>query len=189
MSSVKQEEAGRRGRVTRVAIRALALDERDRLQPVWLALHEHHIGIAPRLAGMPARVAQEAWNRRRAIYAEWAKDPETFVLVAEAEHQLVGYAFVTINRGYSSWDSGERQAQLQTLSVAPEMRSQGVGEQLLAAVRERLAAAGIESIALGAAHPNERAHRFYERHGFRPAEIVFVGTTEVRRDDSARRLQ
>jgi ribosomal protein S18 acetylase RimI-like enzyme len=46
------------------------------------------------------------------------------------------------------------------------MRGQGVGEQLLAAVRERLARAGIERIALGAACANEAAHRLYERHGF-----------------------
>ncbi len=160
-----------------VKIRPLAVHDFDRLEPLWLALHEHHVRISPRLAGMPARLAHESWARRRANYIHWASGPDTFVLVAEANHQLVGYAFVTVASGYSSWNSGERQAQLETLSVAPSIRGQGIGDRLLAAVRERLSRAGIESIALTAACANDGAHRFYERHGFRRAEIVFVGTT------------
>jgi ribosomal protein S18 acetylase RimI-like enzyme len=158
-------------------IRPLALHEFDRLKPLWLALHEHHVRISPTLAGMTARSAHESWARRRANYMQWAKDPDTFVLVAECDHQLVGYAFVTVASGYSSWNSGERQAQLETLSVAPSMRGQAVGERLLATVRDRLATAGFERITLSAACANDGAHRFYERHGFRRAEVVFVGIT------------
>ena len=160
-----------------VKVRALAVHEFDRLEPLWLALHEHHVPISARLAGMPARSADESWTRRRANYIKWANAPETFVLGAEAEHQLLGYAFVRVSPGYSSWNSGERQAQLETLAVAPAIRGQGVGEQLLAPVRERLAKAGIDTISLSAICANERAHCFYERHGFRRAEIVFVGAT------------
>jgi ribosomal protein S18 acetylase RimI-like enzyme len=152
-------------------IRRLAAHELDRLQPLWLALHEHHVRISPRLAGMTARPGRESWARRRARYARWAGDPDTFVLVAEANHHLVGYAFVTIGSGYSSWNGGERQAQLETLSVAPSMRGQGRGTRLLAAVRDRLASAGIESLVISAACANHAAHRFYERHGFRRAEV------------------
>jgi ribosomal protein S18 acetylase RimI-like enzyme len=104
-------------------------------------------------------------------------DPESFVLVAEANHQLLGYAFVTVGFGYSSWDSGQRQAQLETLSVAPSRRGHGLGTRLLGAVRDHLGDAGIETLALSAACPNDAAHRFYERHGFRRTEVVFVGTT------------
>jgi len=67
------------------------------------------------------------------------------------------------------------------------MRGQGVGEQLLAAVRERLARAGIERIALGAACANEGAPRLYERHGFRRAEIVFVSAVRDAADSRRRR--
>jgi ribosomal protein S18 acetylase RimI-like enzyme len=154
----------------------------DHLEPLWLALHEHHLRISPRLAGMPARSTDESWARRRAVYIESAKAPGTFVLAAEADNELVGYAFVTVSAGYSSWNSGEWQAQLETLSVAPAMRGKGVGERLLAAVCERLAKAGIETISLSAICANEGAHRFYERHGFRRAEIVFVGATAAQRD-------
>ncbi len=161
------------------SIRPLAVPEFDRLEPLWLALHEHHLRISPRLAGMTPRSAHESWARQRANYLESAKNPDSFVLGAEADHQLVGYAFVTVASGYSSWNSGERQAQLETLSIAPAMRGQAVGARLLAAVRDRLVTAGFESIALSAAYANDGAHRFYERHGFRRAEVVFVGATKA----------
>jgi GNAT superfamily N-acetyltransferase len=112
---------------------------------------------------MTARSAEESWARRRTKYARWLEDPDSFVLVAEANHQLLGYAFVTVGSGYSSWDSGRQQAQLETLSVAPSMRGHGLGSRLLGAVRDQLGDAGIETLALSAACPNDAAHRFYER--------------------------
>jgi ribosomal protein S18 acetylase RimI-like enzyme len=181
MTSMQQEEAGGGQTVAPlVAIRPLAVHELGRLEPLWVALHEHHVRLSPRLAGMPARRADESWALRRAKYIRWANDSDAFALVAEAEGRVVGYAFVTLASGYSSWNGGERLAQLETLSVAPASRGQGAGERLLAAVRERLNAAGIERVALTALCANERAHRFYERHGFRPAEIVLVGATDVK---------
>jgi quinol monooxygenase YgiN len=79
------------------------------------------------------------------------------VLVAEAGHQLIRHAFVTLTSGYSSWDSGERQAQLETLSVARPMRGQAIGARLLAAVA--IALPGRES----KASRSERLARTTER--------------------------
>src|SRR4051812_33795816 len=130
--------------------RVLGTEELDRLEPLWLALHAHHVRIAPRLAGMLAVSAAESWRRRRARYIDWVKTPGAFVLGAEADGELLGYAFVRVDAGHCSWNGGDRQAQLETLSVAPAMRGLGVGIRLLDAVRQRLHAAGIESIALTA---------------------------------------
>lgn len=160
-----------------VTIRPLAADELDRLEPIWLELHEHHVRISPRLAGMLARSRPESWASRRVKYARWTQDPDTFVLVAERDHELLAYAFVTVGSGYSSWNGGERQAQLETLSVMPSMRGQGLGSRLLDSVRDRLADAGVEYLAIAAASTNDQAHRFYARHGFRHAEVVLVGAT------------
>lgn len=100
------------------------------------------------------------------------------MLGAEVDDQFVGYAFVTVGPGYSSCNSGERHAHLETLAVAPSFRGQGVGEQLLGAMRQQLDTAGVGRIALSAVCANAGAHRFYERHGFRRAEVVFVGRTQ-----------
>ena len=69
-------------------------------------------------------------------------------------------AFVTLGAGYSSWDSGERLAELETLSVAPSSCGHGLGARLLSAVRERLASAGIEHLALTSAVTNVGSHRY-----------------------------
>ena len=163
-------------------IRPLAAHEIDRLEPLWLALHEHHVRAEPRVAGMAARSRDASWRRRRVAYLRWMADPETFVLVAETGDELVGYAFVTVAAGYSVWDSGRRAAQLETLSIAPLMRGQGLGERLLASVRERLAGAGIETLVLTVACANDGAQRFYARHGFRRAELLLVGATATDQD-------
>ncbi len=43
----------------------------------------------------------------------------------------VGYAFVTVGPGYASWATGDRLAELETLSVLPEHRGSGLGAALL----------------------------------------------------------
>jgi len=159
------------------SIRPLDPRELARLEPLWVALHDYHMLISPRLAGFHPRSPEESWRHRWARYARWLEDPDTFVLVAERGGDLVGYAFVTFGMGWSSWNSGERIAELQTLSIAPSSRGQGLGSQLLAAVRDKLASMGIKYMAIGALVSNIDAQRFYERHGFNEAELVLVGPT------------
>jgi ribosomal protein S18 acetylase RimI-like enzyme len=159
------------------SIRPLESHELARLEPLWVALHDHHLLISSRLAGLHPRSPEDSWRRRWSRYARWLEDPDTFVLVAERGGDLVGYAFVTFGIGWSSWNSGERIAELQTLSIAPSSRGQGLGSQLLAAVRDKLASTGIQYMAIGALVSNIDAQRFYERHGFNKAESVLVGPT------------
>lgn len=161
------------------SIRPIRGEELDRLKPLWLALQDHHMRISPRLADLPKRSPDESWRRRHAKYAHWLERPGTFVLVAERDDDLVGYAFVTIEPGYASWDSGDQLAELETLSIAPAARGQRVGSRLVAAVRARLASDGITQLAVTSAITNVGSHRFYERHGFNKAHTVFVGPTNL----------
>lgn len=66
-------------------------------------------------------------------------------------------------------------AELETLSVLPEHRSEGVGAALLGAVWSRLAEIGVEDLAITAAKSNVDSHRFYERQGFTQGFVVFYG--------------
>jgi ribosomal protein S18 acetylase RimI-like enzyme len=159
------------------SIRPLDPDELARLEPLWVALHDYHMLISPRLVGLHPRSPEDSWRRRWARYARWLEDPDAFVLVAERGGDLVGCAFVTFGMGWSSWNSGERIAELQTLSIAPTSRGHGLGSQLLAAVRDKLASTGIQYMAIGALVSNIDAQRFYGRHGFNKAELVLVGPT------------
>jgi GNAT superfamily N-acetyltransferase len=149
--------------------------ELDLLEPLWNALQMHHAKVLPALAGgAPPRPAAISWERRRVKYQSWLEDPETFFLLAEDEDEAVGYAFVTVGPAYAGWQTG-RLAGLETLSVLSGHRGRQVGGQLLEAAWERLAELGIDEMAITTAITNVDSHRFYERHGFRQAFVIYHG--------------
>jgi ribosomal protein S18 acetylase RimI-like enzyme len=147
----------------------------DALEPLWNALQEHHAEVLPLLGDQTGpRSLADAWERRRARYERWLEDSETFVVVAEADEQPVGYAFVTVGSDYAGWTTG-RLAELETLSVLPEHRGSQIGSQLLDAVWSKLAERGVEEMVIRTAVTNVDSHRFYERHGFRQGFVIYYG--------------
>ena len=82
----------------------------------------------------PARATADAWRIRLAKYERWLDDPDTFFIIAEVDGRPAGYAFVTVGMPYACWERGERLAKLETLSVLPDHRGNGVGAALLEAV-------------------------------------------------------
>lgn len=150
--------------------------ELDAVEPLWNALQAHHEEITPGLGEWTAkRDANEAWRVRRAKYERWLGNPDTFFIVAEATGEPVGYAFVTVGPGYASWQTGERLAELETLSVLPERRSDGIGAALIDAVWKRLAELGVEDMQITTTTTNLDSHRFYEREGFQQGFVVYYG--------------
>lgn len=155
---------------------ANTVDELAAVEPLWNALQEHHSEITPSLAERaPKRELADAWRLRRGKYERWLTDPETFFVIAEEEGRPIGYAFVTVGPGYASWATGQRLAELETLSVLPEHRGGGVGEALLDAVWARLAEVDIDDLAITTAVTNVDSHRFYERQGFAKSFVVYYG--------------
>jgi ribosomal protein S18 acetylase RimI-like enzyme len=153
--------------------------ELDLLEPAWNALQEHHSAVVPALGGeTPPRGLADAWERRRAKYAGWLEDCEAFFVIAEREGAVAGYAFLTVSPGFAAWATGPI-ATLETLSVVSEHRRSGLGAQLLDAAWSRLAERGVREMAITAAVSNVDSHRFYERHGFEQAFVVYYG----KRDD------
>jgi hypothetical protein len=61
------------------------------IEPLWNALHEHHSQIEPKLAGStPKRDLPAAWELRRAKYASWLEEPDTFFVLAECKRERSG---------------------------------------------------------------------------------------------------
>lgn len=79
-------------------------------------------------------------------------------LVAEVSGQVVGMAV------YGTHDDD---LVLWKLYVLPEHHSRGIGRRLLEAVLARAAELGHRSLSVSVVAGNDRALRFYERHGFR----------------------
>ena len=65
------------------------------------------------------------------------------------------------------------------LLLVPELRSQGIGEQVLKGFTEYVKADGGKAIMLGVVKDNERAYQFWNRMGFE-----FVRETEPRKFDN-----
>lgn len=147
----------------------------DDLEPMWRALHSHHLTVDPRLPGVPMREVDDTWPRRRVEYEEWLAEPDAFVMIAEDGERPVGYALVHLHPADDCWVTGERFAELESLSVLPEARDGGIGAALMAAVYEELRRLGVHALEIGVLSTNEGAIRFYERQGFRPWVVHYLG--------------
>jgi ribosomal protein S18 acetylase RimI-like enzyme len=146
-------------------------DEIDRLAPLWRALRDHHAT----LPAMPSvRSLEDSWERRRGQYLDWLSRDGHTLLVAEREGELLGYAMVSINVGAATWDLGDQTAEIETLSVLEAERGRAVGRALTEAAAEVAAQAGVRSVAVGVAHTNADAIRFYEREGFKPFYVLML---------------
>lgn len=148
------------------------------LEPLWGALQAHHAAVLPVLGDRtPPRSQADSWALRCERYERWLSDGETFFLLAEGSNGPVGYAFVTVGAGYAGWRTG-RLAELQTLSVLPQYRSEDIGGRLLDGVWARLEERGVDEMTITTASANLDSHRFYERHGFQRSFLVYYGKRE-----------
>lgn len=143
------------------------------LEPLWRALYEHHRAIAEGVAGV--RPYEDTWKQRQGQYRDWLTgDGEAALLLAERDDRVVGYAMLTAGPGAATWDLGDRVVEIETLSVLSEERGSGVGAALMSASRSWALERGATTVAVGLAHTNEGARRFYEREGFTPFYLDMV---------------
>jgi len=164
------------GRVD-LAIRRAGAEALDRLRPLWLELHHHHQAVGGPALG-PYVGDDESWTARRELYAEFLAGGG-FAVLAERGGELIGYAMVAIKTSAETefddtWRSGPQVAEIETLSVAPAARGQGIGSALLDRVDDELEAAGIDDVVIAAFATNAVAIRLYERRGFRPASLYLI---------------
>ena len=66
-----------------------------------------------------------------------------------------------------SLEHGGLMAEIDEFFVAPQLRSTGVGSQLLTVAERDITALGLKQVQLQLGVGNQRGRRFYERHGFR----------------------
>ena len=84
--------------------------------------------------------------------------------LAECGDVTAGYLVCTL---VYSFEHGGLMAEIDELYVHAPWRSQGIGQQLLAAARAALAARACVSLQMQVADDNDRAQRFYAQLGFR----------------------
>jgi ribosomal protein S18 acetylase RimI-like enzyme len=159
-----------------VDIVRLSPERLDELEPLWASLVEHQYSLTPHLAAR-ARPVSDSWRDRRALERRWLEEePRSFVLGAELDGALVGYAFVRVISGNTSasLSISDPHAELATLSVGPDMRGRGIGRMLTRAVHAELRRIGVPDVTISVITTNSDAVRFYEREGAVPFVTVFL---------------
>jgi len=91
-------------------------------------------------------------------------DPATQLIVGEEAGRIVATYQLSILPGLAQ--RGQTRAQLESVRVAAELRSQGIGADLVADAEARARSAGARLIQLTTHASRARAHAFYERLGF-----------------------
>jgi ribosomal protein S18 acetylase RimI-like enzyme len=145
----------------------------DELGPLFRAMHEHHRESGPQL--LPFRSSDEAWERRRGHYAALLESGRGHLLLAEENGRAIGYAMVSQTGGQATLATGDRMAELETLSVEEVERGQGVGRALMDAAYAVMRELGASEVMLYVLEGNDGAVRFYERVGMRPYLRVMLG--------------
>lgn len=103
-------------------------------------------------------------------FLEFLADPNGHVLVCETGSHLAAYALVWTGPAarppLGSAVSGGRLAHLSKFYLRPGLVGSGLAAELLEGVVEVGRGLGCDTLWLGTGQHNERALRFYEKHGF-----------------------
>jgi ribosomal protein S18 acetylase RimI-like enzyme len=123
------------------------------------AWQEGYRGLMPQeyLDGLEVAERLTGWQERLANPREGSR-----LLVGTVDEQVAGFAVFGAARDPDSGEDGE----LFAINVHPDHWRAGVGSRLLVEVHTGLADLGHENAVLWVVAGNDRARRFYERHGW-----------------------
>lgn len=145
----------------------LGVAEVDLVEGLWKEMVGHHRELTGDT--YPVRDTETAWRRRRAQYVGWLESGEGHLFLVPGEGDgkpPLGYAFLRIASSGPTWNLGDSVGELESLSVTAEARGLGIGTELIAHCRERLAELGAQWWTVSVISANAAAVDLYEREGF-----------------------
>ena len=104
-------------------------------------------------------------------FDEIRADLRSDLIVGEQDGRIVATYQISYLPGLSL--KAARRAQVESVSVASDLRGRGIGAMMMADAETRARAAGCSLIQLTTNATRADAHRFYERLGFTPSHIGF----------------
>jgi ribosomal protein S18 acetylase RimI-like enzyme len=102
-------------------------------------------------------------------FAAIKADPNQRLLVAEGDGAIVGSLQLTFIAGLSH--RGAWRGQIEAVRIARDLRSQGLGREMILWAVERCRERGCRMVQLTTHKSRHRAHAFYERLGFEPSHV------------------
>jgi ribosomal protein S18 acetylase RimI-like enzyme len=110
---------------------------------------------------------QSYWDAFAAITA----DPRSKLIVVERDRRVVGTMQLTFIA--SMTHQGAERLLVETVNVARDMRSQGIGEAMVRWAIEAAKARGVKHVTLSSHKSRRRAHEFYQSLGFKKTHHGF----------------
>ncbi|HEV7418607.1 MAG TPA: GNAT family N-acetyltransferase [Mycobacterium sp.] len=152
-----------------MAVQVTSATERDLTGLADVAARTFPLACPPSVT--PDNVAAFiAENLSQARFSEYLADPGRAVLAARDDDRIVGYAMLI--RGVIDDADVQRAValrpavELSKMYVLPDGHGAGVSASLMAAAMDEARALGAACVWLGVNQENQRAQRFYAKHGF-----------------------
>ncbi len=117
-----------------------------------------------------AKAAFIAANLSEASFAGYLDDDDRELFLAEVEGEAAGYTMLVFGEprdaDVAAAITTRPTAELSKMYTLPEHHGRGVAAALMAISLEAVRARGAAAVWLGVNEENDRANRFYEKHGF-----------------------
>ena len=151
------------GPLAGVRIVRLPANQVQRCRPLWKVMFDQHLRLG---APLPPRSFQEAWRMRTANYEKWLRLPDTFVLGAIKDGDLVGFVLTRPYGVSDTWQTQDRVAMMESIALRPEWQGKGLGSAMMDEVERQLLLRGIHDVYVDVEPANTAALRLYERRGY-----------------------
>jgi GNAT superfamily N-acetyltransferase len=153
-------------------VRKARVEEIASIEPLWSAIYRQHADLLPTLDGLPLRSIEDSWARRRSMYESWLADDTGFLVIAELDDRLVGYAAMHVTDGLTVWQTGDHIGLWETMSVLPAAMGKGVGTAITNAVLAELQRRGVTELMGKMTEGNPDAQQFFMNKGGMPINRV-----------------
>jgi ribosomal protein S18 acetylase RimI-like enzyme len=152
-----------------VAIDVAAANEADLPELVDVAARTFPLACPPSVTAENIAAFIDE-NLSQARFRDYLADPDRALLAARDDNRIVAYAMLI--RGLPDDDDVQRAVtlrpavELSKMYVLPDCHGAGVSGALITAALKQATDMAAESVWLGVNQHNERAQRFYAKHGF-----------------------
>ncbi len=148
-------------------IRTAEKKDAARVSELFRELHRHHCEIAPEKHRMPK---DDCFSE---VIGKALADSEQTILVSD-DNGINGYALIKIIDVDTPVKVPRRVCYIDCISVAENLRRNGIGTALFKAVEKFALENGCNAVQLSVDAENAGAERFYEKMGLLPRSIILA---------------
>ncbi len=153
-------------------IRMMAENDYDEIRKLVCQVHRLHVSNR-------ADVYNDIDPLDKPSFNLLLKDTNTFILVAESDHNLVGFCEVSLKESSKNpLLKARRVAWIEDLCIDKNYRERGIGKALFYESKRLAKSKGFEVMELMVWSFNEAALNFYENVGMKPRSIIMELTID-----------